>query len=487
MARTSKKQKELTPEKKLAQALVPVEEQPYPIPENWCWTTIEIINEFNSSTLDPRKKPTDYYELYSVPSCENDYPEIIQGSDIKSSKQVVAKDDILICKINPRINRVWKVSQYTDNPLLASSEWIVVRNQLLNPNYLMWFFKTPVFREYMLSNVSGVGGSLMRAQPKYVKTYPVPIPPLAEQQRIVDRIEGLFSKLDEAKEKAQTVVDAYEDRRSTILHMAFTGELTAEWRSINQPFAAECYLKQIQDRQNEFCRNEFKFWKDDTLPEGWVESKIGNCLYYAGRIGWKGLKAEEYTTCGPILLSVFNLNDGDEVSYDHINHISKERYEESPEIMVQEGDILLTKDGAGIGKVGYVKSLPQKATINSSLLLIRPGEAAISKYVYYLLLGPSLQRIVKERITGSATPHLFQRDIKDFVIPIPPIDEQRQIVDRLESILSELMRSKLMAEQTIEVIDVLKKTLLNNAFRGKLGTNDPKEEPATVLLKQLLK
>ena len=155
--------------------------------------------------------------------------------------------------------------------------------------------------------------------------------------------------------------------------------------------------------------------------------------------------------------------------------------------MVQEGDILLTKDGAGIGKVGYVKSLPQKATINSSLLLIRPGEAAISKYVYYLLLGPSLQRIVKERITGSATPHLFQRDIKDFVIPIPPIDEQRQIVDRLESILSELMRSKLMAEQTIEVIDVLKKTLLNNAFRGKLGTNDPKEEPATVLLEQLLK
>ena len=155
----------------------------------------------------------------------------------------------------------------------------------------------------------------MRAQPKYVKTYPVPIPPLAEQQRIVDRIESLFSKLDEAKEKAQTVVDAYEDRRSTILHMAFTGELTAEWRSINQPFAAECYLKQIQDRQNEFCRNEFKFWKDDTLPEGWVESKIGNCLYYAGRIGWKGLKAEEYTTCGPILLSVFNLNDGDEVIF----------------------------------------------------------------------------------------------------------------------------------------------------------------------------
>ncbi len=82
----------------------------------------------------------------------------------------------------------------------------------------------------MLSNVSGVGGSLMRAQPKFVQGYPVPVPPLAEQQRIVDRIESLFAKLDEAKEKAQTVVDSFENRKASILHKAFTGELTAKWR-----------------------------------------------------------------------------------------------------------------------------------------------------------------------------------------------------------------------------------------------------------------
>lgn len=126
------------------------------------------------------------------------------------------------------------------------------------------------------------------------------------------------------------------------------------------------------------------------MPKTWAESKIGNLLYFAGRIGWKGLKADEYTEEGPLLLSVYNLNDGDEVSYNRVYHITTERYEESPEIMVEIGDVLLTKDGAGIGKLGYVKELPQEATINSSLLLIRPGNTAISKYIFYLLSGPEL-------------------------------------------------------------------------------------------------
>ena len=70
----------------------------------------------------------------------------------------------------------------------------------------------------------------MRAQPKFVQGYPVPLPPLVEQQRIVDRIESLFSKLDGAKEKAQNVVDGFETRKAAILHKAFIGELTAKWR-----------------------------------------------------------------------------------------------------------------------------------------------------------------------------------------------------------------------------------------------------------------
>ena len=229
MAR-AKKEASLTPEERLQAALVPDWEWPHKLPENWCWTTVGAINQYVGISADPTKAKNETFELYSVPSSAGNYPEIVLGADIGSTKQAVKKGDVLLCKINPRINRVWKVSKYTDHSLLASSEWIVVRNSRLISNYLMWCFRSPYFRGYMLSNVSGVGGSLMRAQPKFVQGYPVPVPPLAEQQRIVDRIESLFAKLDEAKEKAQAVVDSFETRKAAILHKAFTGELTAKWR-----------------------------------------------------------------------------------------------------------------------------------------------------------------------------------------------------------------------------------------------------------------
>ena len=230
MAKGTKKKETLTPEEKLQQALVPVEEQPYPVPENWCWMTIKEINQYKSCSIDPSKEPQKKFELYSVPSSANNYPELLYGIEIGSTKQSVQKNDVLLCKINPRINRVWIVDQYTEYQLIASSEWIIIRNQQLNAQFLMYCFRTPYFRDYMLSNVSGVGGSLMRAQPKFVNNYPIPLPPLPEQQRIVVRIESLFAKLDEVKEKAQAVVDGYEDRKAAILHKAFTGELTAKWR-----------------------------------------------------------------------------------------------------------------------------------------------------------------------------------------------------------------------------------------------------------------
>ena len=470
----------------IEETLVPVEEQPYEVPENWCWVRIGSINYFESLSTDPRKQPDKTFELYSVPSSDNGYPEIILGKDIGSTKQKVQYNDVLLCKINPRINRVWRVLQYTNNDLIASSEWIVIRNEHIASKYLLYCFQTQYFRKLMLSNVSGVGGSLMRAKPKNVMTYPFPLPPLPEQQRIVEQIESLFSKLDEAKEKAELCIEGFSERKEAILYQAFRGELTKKWRSKHKVDSAQVYLQKLVDEGKTFSRKEFKFWKNKNLPEGWMESKIGNLLYFAGRIGWKGLKAEEYTEEGPLFLSVYNLNDGDEVTYNRVYHISKERYEESPEIMVRVGDVLLTKDGAGIGKLGYVKELPQEATINSSLLLIRPGETADYKYVFYLLSGPELQRIVKERITGSATPHLFQRDIKDFLIPVPPIEEQREIVSILDDIFAKEYQAYETANFLVGQIDLMKKSILAKAFRGELGTNHPEEESSVKLLEEIL-
>ena len=145
--------------------------------------------------VDPGNFPNEVFELYSVPNFEIGAPEIVTGQEIGSSKQSVRENDILVCKINPRINRVWITGHITPYRLLGSSEWIVFRNQLLFAPYLRYYFSSPYFRELMLSNVSGVGGSLMRAQPESVKKYPLLIPPYQEQRRIAECIDTLFSSL----------------------------------------------------------------------------------------------------------------------------------------------------------------------------------------------------------------------------------------------------------------------------------------------------
>ena len=458
-------------------------------PENWCWARlVQLFNFIDYRGKTPTKIETGvpFITAKNIRMGYLDYTvaDFISREEYeqRQTRGISRRGDILFTTEAPMGNvAIADLDEYSAGQRVITfqkrsyTEWI-------SNKFYFYYILSCYFQDELQHNKTGNTVEGIKAEK--LMRFPVPVPPHAEQQRIVERIEYLFAKLDEAKEKTQSVLDSFEIRKAAILHKAFTGELTAMWRKKSTPPPAAKYLQQIIDSNSSFSRKEFKFWNNEDLPEGWSESKIGNFLYFAGRIGWKGLKAEEYTTEGPMLLSVYNLNDGDEVTYHRVYHISKERYEESPEIMVQKGDVLLTKDGAGIGKLGYVKELPGEATINSSLLLLRPANSAVSKYVYYILLGPSLQRIVKERITGSATPHLFQRDIKEFVIPVPSLEEQTEIVRILDSLFAKEQQAKEAAEAVLEKIDLLKKSILARAFRGELGTNDPTEESALELLKK---
>ena len=170
------------------------------IPDRWEVASISQLNFYQSSSLNPLLFPDEYFELFSVPNYEIGTPEIVKGREIGSTKQSVENKDVLLCKINPRINRVWTVNCVTEYKTIASSEWIVFRNPILYSSYVNIYLSSPWFRELLLTNVSGVGGSLMRAQPDSVKKYPVVIPPYEEQKRIADKVSQLFSLLDSIAE-----------------------------------------------------------------------------------------------------------------------------------------------------------------------------------------------------------------------------------------------------------------------------------------------
>ena len=448
------KKKEKTLEEKLQEALVPENQWPYILPENWCWTRLENINKYRGKSVTPQNNDDILFELYSVPSCENEYPEILTGSKIGSSKQLVEKKDVLLCKINPRINRVWQVLEYTNNTLLASSEWIVVRNRLLNSDYLVWYFKSPYFRECMLSNVSGVGGSLMRAKPKAVMEYPVPLAPLSEQKRIVNRIESLFAKLDEAKEKIQQVLDGAEMRKAAILHKAFTGELTKTWRKENTAIFENSSL----GIDEELISDNLK-----ELPDKWCWCKIGDFLELKAG---KNIKADN--------ISIEKNNNNKYACYGG-NGIRG--YVDS--FNVEGTHIIIGRQGALCGNINIAEN---KFYATEHAVVVYPRYDTDISWLSENLRFLNLNQYSR----SAAQPGLAVKNINNVLMPVAPYAEQVEMGRLISQMLNVWKQKEIICNKVLNKIDTMKKSILAKAFRGELGTNNPTEYSALNLLKEVL-
>ena len=196
------------------------------------YTKLKNINKYKSENINPAKTPDTVFEMYSVPIYETGHPEYLRGSQIASNKAVVEKNDILVCKINPRINRVWIVSDESDNLNIASSEWIVVRNNEYNPEFLAWYFRTPRFQKLMTSEVTGIGGSLTRAQPKSVAEYPVPVLDRNTQNEIVARLNKCKIIIDSKEQELEQLETLVKSRFVEMFGDIITGKYNYKIRKL---------------------------------------------------------------------------------------------------------------------------------------------------------------------------------------------------------------------------------------------------------------
>ena len=144
------------------------------LPPAWVVLTLGEVRANRSRGIVPSKQPNNKFELYSVPSFDSGKPEIVRGQSIGSNKQTVETDTVLLCKINPRINRVWVVEDYSPYSKIASTEWIPFfrRNEFV-PKYVCYYMRRDEFRDHLAFQASGVGGSLMRVKASTLASYPV--------------------------------------------------------------------------------------------------------------------------------------------------------------------------------------------------------------------------------------------------------------------------------------------------------------------------
>lgn len=170
----------------------------------------------------------------------------------------------------------------------------------------------------------------------------------------------------------------------------------------------------------------------EELPEGWKLERLNNVAELFGRIGWQGLTSDEYQDEGPWLVTGTDFWNG-KVNWDSCVHISNQRWDEAYQIKLRPGDLLITKDGT-VGKLAIVENQPGKASLNSGVMRIVPNghKAYATKYLYYVLQTDIFKEWFKDINAGASTiQHLFQKNFKHFVFPMPPLEEQKRIVSTL--------------------------------------------------------
>ncbi|ERS86912.1 hypothetical protein Q672_13405 [Marinobacter sp. EVN1] len=205
--------------------------------------------------------------------------------------------------------------------------------------------------------------------------------------------------------------------------------------------------------------------------DNWKEVALGEHAHIKARIGWRGLSSNEYTESGAYLIAGTHIK-GARIDWEKCDHIDDFRYEESPEIQLREHDVVISKDGT-IGRLGYVENMPGRATINGTMMLIRPEKMFYSKFIYFYLQGDKFQKIIKEKISGSSVPHIFQRDMVTLLVPHPPLPEQQKIAAILSSVDDVIEKTRAQ----IDKLKDLKTGMMQELLTKGIGHTEFKDSP----------
>lgn len=450
-----KKQIELTIEEKLQNALVPKEEQPYKIPSNWCWSYWKYCgkfiagNGFKNIYQGFTQYDIPYYKVGSLKFCDEGNYLIDETNTINEEIRTKLKavkipvNSIIFAKIGEaiKLNRrcLNKIECCIDNNLMAfiSEKYF----------YKYIFYWTKSLNFYELTNATTVP-ALRKTD---LENIPIPLPPLNEQQRIVNRIESLFAKLDRAKELIENTLAQFEQNKMAILHKAFTGELTAKWRKENNIDLSSWQEKTV----DELCTSLKYGTSKKSNPEGSVVVlRMGNLQN--GEIDWSNLM---YT------------DDKDDI----------EKY------LLKKGDVLFNRTNSPelVGKTSIYRG-EYPAIYAGYLIKLDYGKDIIGEYLNYMMNSTKAKHYCYTvKTDGVSQSNINAKKIGAFEIPVPTIEEQQEIVNILDRLLAKYNKIKNL-EQQLEKIELLKKAILAKAFRGELGTNNPDEESAENLLKEIL-
>jgi len=411
------------------------------LPIVWDSVPLELVGMPSTSNVDPSKFPNEIFELYSVPSYANNKPEIVTGAEIRSTKQSVEIGDVLLCKIAPHLNRVWIVRELHNYRRIASSEWIVIRSKIATSDYLRYALTEPKFRSAFMATSSGVGGSLIRARPRAVAKILIPLPPINEQRRIVEKLDRIFDRLRRVRDELSHIKKLIDRYKQAVLTAACSSENYENGEIVDIQSVAHVGTGSTPLKSNS------SYYADIGIP--WIISAATNQPFVT--------EASEFVT-----------------EY----AISECRLKKYP-----IGTLLVAMYGEGKTR-GQVTELAIEATINQACAAIIVNESlACKEYVKLALQANYFE--MRQLAEGGNQPNLNLSKIRNFLIFLPPLEEQKEIVRRIEERFGKIDKLEQEYQKAVKLCDRLEQETLAKAFRGELVPQDPNDEPASVLLERI--
>ena len=502
---------EINLEEKLKQALVPVDEQPYTIPSNWVWTRLgNIYNLFTGNSIPESKKTTKYINL------SNGY-KYIATKDISYNGEINYENGVII----PYNEEKFKVAKARSSLLCIEGGsagrkvGIVDRdvcfvnklccfesNSNLESKIIYYYIKSENFLSLFRENMNGLIGGVSLGNLKKIE---FPLPPLNEQKRIVEKLDFLFEKTKRAKEIIEEIKVDIENRKISILDRAFKGTLTSKWRNENKTSDVKELLKTINDEK-------IKKWEEDCLqaekdgnkkpkkpiikevkdmivpvdeqpyklPDSWVWVKLGDIIRYTDNLDINKYYSDE---------QIINYVDIDSIN-NEFNYIEKFKKEKVKDLssrarrILKKDFILYSSVRPYLNNFAIMKDEIEDCIGSTGFFVFKPIYIN-TLYIFRIFLIPYIKELYLASIKGFNSPSINVEIFNNTPIPLPPLEEQQEIVRVLDGVLENENKVKELLELE-ERIDILEKSILHKAFKGELGTQNNSDESALNLLKSIL-
>ncbi|MEM2147551.1 MAG: restriction endonuclease subunit S [Candidatus Bathyarchaeia archaeon] len=469
-------------------------EAPYQIPDTWTWASLDELLETLESGIRPKGGVKKYSE--GVPSIGGEHLDgkggfrfdnirFVPRDYYQNMKRGKIKNlDILVVKDGATTGKTSIVAPDFPFKEAAVNEHVFIlrtRREILEPYYLFRFLSSIQGQNQILQRFQGTAQGGINS--KFVEGFPIPLPPLAEQRRIVARVEALLAESKTAREALDKVPVLLRRFRQSVLAKAFRGELTQ--RDPNDEPAQKLLQKIKQETQTTLIDEEEEQPLNlPKLPEGWIWIKFGNLIESMKNGLYKPLR---FYGQGIPCLRMYNIEDG-KIVWKNVKEMTLSE-KEIEDYSLQENDILLNRVNSRelVGKAAIIPKGIDKVVFESKNIRIKVKQDFVDpRYINYFLLTRYARDQIElecKQTVGMAT--VSQEDIKSWFIPYTSINEQRCVVSKIEEAFQLSDQIELAVKKARERAERIDQAILAKAFRGELVPQDPNDEPASVLLQRL--